>query len=323
MQDFSCTMAISSLKSSKKECDTCKAIEIIKHNACKDMCLGNSEREQRLVAEKIKKTLSSPLNLLLSKIFGTKHEDITQRLSSLENSISNLHEISKELPHVASKISNVAPKLETDRRIKLLEEKLNRIEDVLNTRAAEIYDLKEQVQGLEIPKDDGVPIGDLTVYKEEIRKQLKTLEDRKWTNDQMKLDIIKFKKEKPVGLQKIKKEIDEDVSVIRKKNINFQKQIERLEILQKGISERTRLGLTTLDNLKEGIQIIQQEQRSIELLSPDDLIRITKNVFSSYSTMKKMKEITKNSTKNTLDKLSKIPALMPHIIEINQEIDRN
>ena len=179
MQDFSCTKVISSLKSSVKECDVCKTIEVLKHQACKEMCLGNSEREQLLVAEKIKKTLGKPISSLLFKIFENPHADFSSRLRSLETNIDNLSEISKELPQISKKILNIAPNSEIERKTKFLEEKLNRLEDLLNTRAAEIYDLKEQVQELEIPKDDGVPIGDLTVYKEEIKKQFKILDDKK------------------------------------------------------------------------------------------------------------------------------------------------
>ena len=102
--------------------------------------------------------------------------------------------------------------LEVDSKIKFLDERLNRVEDVLNTRAAEIYDLKEQVQMLEIPKEDGLPAGDLNVYKEEIKKQKKTLDEKKWINDQMKLDIIKLKKEVPNKIQKIKKITEEDIN---------------------------------------------------------------------------------------------------------------
>ena len=286
------------------------------------MCLGDSEREQLLVAEKIRKSLSKPMSTLLLQIFECNHPDLSHRLSSLESSIENLTQISAGLPQVALKISSIAPNLEITRKIKMMEEKLNRVEDLLNTRAAEIYDLRERVQGLEIPRDDGAPIGDLTVYKEEIRKQSKTLDDKKWANDQMKLDIVKLKKDKPAWVVKLKKEVDEDAYTIKGKNKEIEKQVERLEKIQQGISERSRLEISSLDTLHENISLVQSEQRSLECVTPQDLIRITTSVFSSYRTMKNIQEKSKKSLRNNLETLKKVPQLIPHIQDLETEISR-
>ena len=122
MQDFSRTKVISSLKTSSKECESCKAIEVIKHKSCNSMCLGDSVREQLLVAEKITKSLGKPINAILSKIFEANHPDLKQRISNIETSIENLNQISGELPQIAKKISSIAPNSDIGRKVKLLEE---------------------------------------------------------------------------------------------------------------------------------------------------------------------------------------------------------
>lgn len=323
MQDFSKTRVISSLKTQVKECETCKAIEVVKHKSCTGMCLGDSQREQLLVAEKIRKSLTRPISSIFYSLFDSQHPDLSSRLSSLEANIENLNQISAGLPQVAKKISAIAPNLEITNKVKMLEEKLNRIEDLLNIRAAEIYDLTEQVQGLEIPKDDGVPIGDLTVYKDEIKKQFKGLDDKKWANDQMKLDIIKLKKDKPAWVVKLKREADDDAAVLRGKNKDIAKQLERLEKLQLGISERSRLELNNLDTLHGSISVVQQEQRSLTCVTPQDLIRITTSVFSSYKTMKNIQEKSKSSLHNNLETFKQIPALLPHIQSLQEDLKKN
>ncbi|OMJ91061.1 hypothetical protein SteCoe_6417 [Stentor coeruleus] len=325
MQDFRASKVISSIKSknSNKECDSCKTIEILKHQACREMCLADSIKEQSLVAQKIGRSLSKPIGNLLNKIFFPSHIDFTSRLNTLEKNIEDLQHISEDLPIFAKKISNVEQNIDTERKLKFLEEKLNRIEDVLNTRAAEIYDLKEQVQMLEIPKDNGVPVGDLSVYKEELKRQRKYLDEKKGANDQMRLDIIKLKKDRSARVQKVKKDIDDEVQNVKSKNKYLEKMIERLEILQKGINDRTRLSITSIENLQDSVKILQQEQRTISNLPPADLIMISKTVFSSYRSMKEMQENCIVSINNCLEKLKVFPTLLPQIKEIQEEIAKN
>ena len=138
----------------------------------------------------------------------------------------------------------------------------------------------------------------------------------------MKLDVIKLKKEKSSRVSKQKKEVEE-IGSIRKKNLGIEKQLERLEILQKGINERIRLSNTNIDTVTQKLDLITQDQLSEEYVTPSDLISISKNVFSSYKTMKSLQTKTKVSVNSCLDKLKQFSVLLPQIEEIRKEIERN
>ena len=139
----------------------------------------------------------------------------------------------------------------------------------------------------------------------------------------MKLDVIKLKKEKSSRVSKQKKEVEEEIGSIRKKNLGIEKQLERLEILQKGINERIRLSNTNIDTVTQKLDLITQDQLSEEYVTPSDLISISKNVFSSYKTMKSLQTKTKVSVNSCLDKLKQFSVLLPQIEEIRKEIERN
>ena len=139
----------------------------------------------------------------------------------------------------------------------------------------------------------------------------------------MKLDVIKLKKEKSSRVSKQKKEVEEEIGSIRKKNLGIEKQLERLEILQKGINERIRLSNTNIDTVTQKLDLITQDQLSEEYVTPSDLISISKNVFSSYKTMKSLQTKTKVSVNSCLDKLKQFSVLLPQIEEIRTEIERN
>ena len=318
MSDFRATKVISSIKSknSYKECDNCKVVEILKHQSCREMCLADSIKEQKLVSEKIKKTLNRPLGALLSSIFEGPHPDITQRLKSIEQKIDQFNNIKPNLNPESE------PSAEKEAKLKMLEEKLNRIEDLLNTRAAEIYDLKEQVQILEIPKEDTSNLSELIALKDELKKQKKILDDKKFVNDGARLDVLKIKKEKPARIQRSRKELDNEISSIKEKNKYLEKMIERLEILQKGINDRTRLTVNSFEGLQESVKGMQDEQRMMSVLKSGDLVKISKNVFSSYRSLKDMQEKMITKVNVTLEKLKSVPGLIPKIVEIQEEIQK-
>ena len=323
MQDFRATKVISSIKSknSYKECDHCKVVEILKHRSCQELCLADSQKEQKLVSEKIKKTLSRPINTLLSQIFESPHCDLGARVVGLEESVLRLSSSLLSIPLPISPISEKTS--ENDPKLKMLEEKLNRIEDLLNTRAAEIYDLKEQVSLLDPPKIENFPISDLQVFKEELKKQKKILDDKKFLNDGSRLDLVKMKKERPLKVQRGKKDVENELNGIKEKNKYVEKMVERLEILQKGISDRTRLTVSSLENLQDSVKGVREEQRTLSLLGPKDLVNISKNVFSSYRTLKEMQEKTVTKVNSALEKLKNLPNLVPKIVEIQEEIEKN
>lgn len=323
MQDFRATKVISSIKSknSYKECDHCKVVEILKHQSCLELCLADSQKEQKLVSEKIKKSLSKPITTLLSQIFNTPHNDINARLSTLEQNIAGLTSSFSSIPlPISPKSEKIS---ENDPKLKMLEEKLNRIEDLLNTRAAEIYDLKEQVSLLDPPKNENLPISDLQVFKEELKKQKKILDEKKFLNDGTRLDLLKMKKERPLKVQRNKKDVENELNAIKEKNKYVEKMVERLEILQKGICDRTRLTVSSLENLQDSVNGVKEEQRMLSVLEPQDLVKITKNVFSSYRTLKEMQERTVTKVNSTLEKLKNLPSLVPKIVEIQEEIEKN
>lgn len=323
MQDFRATKVISSIKSknSYKECDHCKVVEILKHQSCQELCLADSQKEQKLVSEKIKKSLSKPITSLLSQIFNTPHIDLQSRLSSLEKNFNSLSSSLMPLPKPAE--SNPDNCLENDPRLKMLEEKLNRIEDLLNTRAAEIYDLKEQVSLLDPPKEESFQISDLAGFKDELRKQKKILDEKKFLNDGVRLDLMKLKKDRPLKVQRSKKDAENDLNGIKEKNKYVEKMVERLEILQKGISDRTRLTVSSLENLQDSVKGVRVEQKNLSVLGGADLIKISKNVFGSYRTLKEMQEQTLTRVHSTLEKLKNLPNLIPKIVEIQDEIEKN
>jgi hypothetical protein len=275
-------------------------------------------KEQKLVSEKIKKSLSRPLGVLLRQIFESQHIDFDSRLQTLSQKIEELNKFKPSPPEDSS--------LEKDSKLKMLEEKLNRIEDLLNTRAAEIFDLKEQVQMIDFPKEDTGNLqgfSELTVLKEDLKKQKKILDDKKFANDGTRLELLKIKKEKSSKVPRNKKELEVEVQGFRDKNKTLEKMIERFQVIQNGNSDRTRMTVTSFEGLQESLRSLKDEQRIINVLKPRDLVNISKNVFASYRTLKDMQEKMVSRVNGTLEKIKGVPGMLPKIVEIQEEIEKN
>ena len=323
MKDFSFTKVYSSLKSKGSECDYCKTLEILKYKSCKDMCLADSIREQLLVAENIKKTLKRPISSYILKIFENNHTKVLERINTLESNINNLQNTYENISNLSKHPLEPSQDPGFLAKLKTVEERLDKLEHILNTQAADIYELKEEVEILEIPYNNN-PISDLiVVYKEEITKNQKIINETKWENDQMKLDIFKCKKKQINWIQNLKKLMEGEVYSNKSRNKNIEIIIEKIEFQYKGIYDRNRLEINAIKGLKHEIYMIIDQQRLLDMLNIDQLIQISKDVFSSYRSMKNIKEKSINIVKKYIEKIKKIPKLAEMIKQIQDLVASN
>ena len=69
--------------------------------------------------------------------------------------------------------------------------------------------------------------------------------------------------------------------------------------------------------------MIIDQQRLLDMLNIDQLIQISKDVFSSYRSMKNIKEKSINIVKKYIEKIKKIPKLAEMIKQIQDLVASN
>mmetsp|Transcript_11709 Transcript_11709/g.11775 ORF Transcript_11709/g.11775 Transcript_11709/m.11775 type:complete len:100 (+) Transcript_11709:12-311(+) len=97
--DFSSTRVVNNWQRKSKDCSSCKCIDVLNHQACNSNCLGESRREQNLIAQKINSSLKEPIGAILSRSLNFEHTNVESRLAKLESGINEFKQsISRQLP---------------------------------------------------------------------------------------------------------------------------------------------------------------------------------------------------------------------------------
>ena len=143
LDSFSCTQAVARL--AKTECGSCKLVELLKFQACRQDCLGSSRKERLLAAEKVRTEIHSALDSLLVQKFTRSHDLCTEEVDALTHEVIAYGEaanaLCKQYQRILDEPQVSAASLET--RLLLCEQRLNVAEDLLNSRAAELCQLSE------------------------------------------------------------------------------------------------------------------------------------------------------------------------------------
>lgn len=134
---FRPTMVVARL--AKTECNSCKLVELLKHQACSEGCHGDTRSEQLLAAEKIKREIESGLAETLSNKFTHSHDYLHNEIEVLKQQVLSYGE-------KANLMTTQYRKPETStvsQRLVALESRLDTVEDSLNDYAVYLIEAKE------------------------------------------------------------------------------------------------------------------------------------------------------------------------------------
>lgn len=330
-KDLSFTRIVNSYENQNSACSRCKAVEVLKHQACSQNCLGDTRFEQLLAAQKLLSEVSPLSKQLPSK---PKHS-LEHRVDALRTLLSSFSAQTSPLPELLSQLKSISnshlkkssqeqQSTHFQNKLKVLEQKLDRMEDSLNLRAAEVYDLKEQASEV-VDQTQQPEQPDLSEVKRELNSHSRKADECKWQNDSIKLEMFKLKHEKPPPDRKsliFKREIEEEHLAMHHKNKAMQRQLDHIYSIQETLLDKIRRSLTNIEPLQTKLETTQQDQNSTQLITPEELVNITHKVFSAYKVMKKSQENTKSFVAKQLDKAMELPELRQQASNFSRELSR-
>lgn len=330
--DFSSTRVVNNWQKKNKECETCKSIEVLNHQACDSNCLGDSKRENHLIAQKINQKLTRPIDAILSQSLQYSHKDLREQIAKLETEISQFKAKTSNLPNILKEFSSISDKLPRraakeskivnfEQRIKNLDENLNRLEYDLSTKAAEHYDNFDRASIIPLDESQFEEKPNIQVYLTEIQDQNRQALEIGQISQNQRLLLDNFQKNDPSLPHKIiefKQEFDES----KKKAEMVDGQIKRIEDMQKAILEKMHGQLSSLNDIKQKNETLRRKQETVSVLKPSELITVTENIFHGRRHLKQYQEFTKTSIVTHLNIFRNIPALQSQISSFTAEISR-